>query len=105
MAEVLKRILGPVNIASGNSVLFTGVVSHTYLFRKIKIVNPTAAVITLKLGIGGIADANLIMPTTSIDAGGWGEGDDFIVLTGVETLNANASATGLTITINGLDQI
>lgn len=101
----LARIVGPVNIASGTSTLFTGTVNHRYTIKKIKIVNPTAGAVTVKLGIGGVADANLIMPAVAIDAGGWAEGDGLeLVLEGAETLQANASATGTTITATGLDQ-
>lgn len=104
MADVLSRILGPSNIGSGTNTLFTGTAAHTYTIKHIRIVNNTAAAITLKLGIGGVADANLLLPVTSIDAGGWGEFDGLIVMSGTETLQSNASATGMTITVSGLDQ-
>lgn len=104
MADTLKRLAGPTNIASGTSTLFTGTADHTYTIKMMRIVNPTAAAITVKLGIGGVTDGQLILPATSIDPGGWGESDDFVILSGAETLQANASATGLTFTMFGLDQ-
>ena len=105
MADLLKRILGPVAIASGASTLFTGTALHTYTIKNIKVVNtdPTNAK-TLILGIGGVAAANQILPTVTIDPGGFAEFDGMLVLSGVETLQASASGTGLTITISGLDQ-
>jgi hypothetical protein len=102
--DILKRILGPVAIASGTSTLFTGTAAHTYTIKNIKVVNNSGATVTLKLGIGGVADANLILPTATIDAGGMAEFDGLLVMSGTETLQAVASATGLTITISGLDQ-
>jgi hypothetical protein len=104
MADILKRLLGPVNIANGTSTLFTGIAAHVYTIKNITIVNNTAASITLRLGIGGVADANLILPSVPIGPGEQAQFDGLLVLTAVETIQANASATGLTITISGLDQ-
>lgn len=104
MADVLSRLAGPANVASGTSTVFTGTAAHTYSIKSIRIVNNTAAAITIKLGIGGVADVNLILPPEPIDAGGFAEWDGLLTLSGVETLQANASATGLTITVSGLDQ-
>lgn len=105
MADLLKRILGPVAVASGSSTLFTGTAGHTYSIKHMRIINtdPTNAK-TILLGIGGVAAANQILPTVTIEAGGWAEWDGLITLTGTETLQATASATGLTITLSGLDQ-
>lgn len=105
MADVLSRIVGPAAIASGSSTIFTGTTAHVYSIKSIRVVNTDAAnAKTLLLGIGGVAAANQILPTITIDAGGWAEWDGLITLTGTETLQATASATGLTITISGLDQ-
>lgn len=105
MADILKRLFGPVAIASGASTLFTGTAAHTYTIKNIRVVNtdPVNAR-TLILGIGGVAAANQILPQISIDAGGSAEFDGLLVLSGVETLQASASGTGLTITASGLDQ-
>lgn len=105
MADLLKRLLGPVAIANGASTLFTGTNLHTYTIKNIRVVNtdPVNAR-TLILGIGGVAAANQILPQITIDAGGAAEFDGLLVLANVETLQAQASGTGLTITISGLDQ-
>jgi hypothetical protein len=59
----------------------------------------------LILGIGGVAAANQILPQITIDAGGAAECDSLIrSKLEAETLQANASGTGLTITASGLDQ-
>ena len=104
MADILKRLLGPVNIANGVSTLFTGTVAHVYTIKNITLVNNGAVAISVRLGIGGVADANLILPAVTIGPGESGQFDGLLVMTGVETLQANASATGLTITVSGLDQ-
>lgn len=100
----LIRLAGPQNIPAGTSTVFTGVAAHVYTVKKIKIVNPTAAAVAIKLGIGGVTDDKLITPAFAIDAGGMAEGEEFIPLNGVETLQADASATGCSITVTGLDQ-
>lgn len=108
MADTLKRVFGPANIASGYSAVFTGTAAHVYTIKNIVIVNPTSAAITVKLAIeatsGSQADSELILPTATIDAGGMAEFDGLCILTGTEVLTATASATGLTITAHGLDQ-
>lgn len=105
MADILKRLVGPSNIALGTSVKFTGITAHVYTIKNITIVNPTTTDITVKLGIGGVADANLILPSVVIAAGESGQFDGLLVMSGTETLQANATATGLTITVSGLDQV
>ncbi len=104
MTDILERLAGPANIANGTSTVFTGTGAHTYTIKNIRVVNNTAGSITLKLGIGGVTDALLILPATAIGAGESGEFDGVLVLAGTETLQANATATGLTITVSGMDQ-
>ena len=104
MADTLKRIVGPVAVASGTSTIFTGTAAHVYTIKHMVVANPSGAAVSVKLGVGGVADANLILPSVSIDAGGYSEFDGLLVLSGAETLQAVASAAGLTITASGLDQ-
>src|SRR6478752_1582630 len=104
MADTLSRIVGPVNIANGTSTVFTGTAAHTYTIRDILIVNNTAGPITVSLGIGGVANANLILPATPLGAGEQANFDGYLIMSGAETLQASATATGLTITVMGLDQ-
>jgi hypothetical protein len=99
-----KRLAGPANIASGTSTIFTGTASHDYTVRSIRIVNNTSAPITVKLGIGGVTDALLILPAIVIPAFDLYHEECLFILTGTDTLQANASASGLTITVCGLDQ-
>ena len=108
MGDLLSRINGPENIGNGNTDVFTGTGGHTYTIRNTRIINNTAAAITVKLGIGAtgaVADTELILGPVSIPAsGGLLNHDCFIVMSGTENLKANATATGTTITISGLDQ-
>jgi len=104
-ANVLSRIAGPSALASGTSTVFTGSASHIYTVKKIKIVNTDVSNSkTVQLFINGSATGNAVTPVMTIDAGGWAESDDFMILSGTDTLQATTSATGLTITVFALDQ-
>lgn len=106
MADTLSRIFGPANVANGTSTVFTGTANHVYSFRDgIRIVNDSTAAISIKLGIGGVADADLIMPSITIPDGAGYLVEGLIVLTGAQTLQAATSASGLTISGHGLDQV
>lgn len=103
--DVLSRIVGPANVASGTSTMFTGTTAHRYTIKNIRIVNNTAGAITVKIGIGGVADANLILAAVTLAAGDTFTDDtNMLVLAGTETLQVNATATGTTMTVSGLDQ-
>ena len=104
MTETLERIVGPVNIASGTSSVFTGTSGHVYTVKNIRIVNTTADTVTVALGIGGVADADLILASTDLGPSESCEFDGVLVLAGTDTLQADASESGLTITMSGLDQ-
>ena len=104
MANLLSRIAGPIAIASGTSTVFTGATAHRYTVRGITITNNTVAAINIKLGINGVADINLILPQSSIDAGGFATFDGVLVLVDTDALIAVAGTSGLTITLSGVDQ-
>lgn len=103
-SQTLSRIYGPANIAADGAV-FTGTAGHVYTIRHISLVNTTGAAITIALGVGGVAAANLFLPTATIDAGGLATFDGTMVISGTEAIHADISATGITITIAGLDQV
>lgn len=105
MADLLSRIVGPVAVASGTSTIFTGTNLHTYTVKQIRIVNNTTGGINIKIGIGGVTDALLILHDVTIpgkstftDSGLW-------VVKNTETVQASAGTTGLTISLHGLDQV
>lgn len=105
MTDTLKRIFGPVQIGSGNTVIFTGTGGTVYTIRNLRIVNPSSVLtINLKLGIGGIADSNLILPTVAFGPLESASADELYILTGAETFEANADQAGLVITADGVQQ-
>jgi hypothetical protein len=104
VASALARLAGPANIPSGTSTVFTGTAGHTYAIGRILIVNNTGSSKTIKVGIGGVTDDLLLSPTLSVPQKGVLALKGLVVLAGAETLQVNASATGMTITVFGLDQ-
>lgn len=104
-ANKLSRLAGPANAASGTSTLFTGSASHIYTIKNIRVVNNTAGSITFKIGIGGVTDALLIVAAITLAAGDtYVDDTNMVVMAGAETLQINTTATGLTVTVSGLDQ-
>jgi len=104
-SNLLSRLFGPSALASGTSTMVTVTTGHIYTLRKIKIVNTdTSNAKTFQLFINGSLAANAITPVYTIDAGGMAESDEFVVLTGTDTLQITTSATGLTASVYGLDQ-
>lgn len=104
MADIMARLAGPANVGSGTSTAFTGTSAHTYTIRSIRYVNNTTAPITIKYGIGGVTDAALFCPAIAVAAGAAWHDDGLLIMSGTETFQINASATGGTLTISGLDQ-
>jgi hypothetical protein len=93
------------NLASGTTAnVFTVTTSHIFTLKNIRVVNNTAGAISFKLGINGVADANLITATITLAAGETYNDDCFIVMASTNTFQANTSATGLTLCVSGLDQ-
>jgi hypothetical protein len=103
--EMLKRLAGPVAAAAGASTLITVPANHVYTIKKIKIVNTDPVNNkTFQLFINGAAAGDSITPVYTVDAGGSAESDEFIVLAAADTLRITTSATGLTVSVYGLDQ-
>jgi hypothetical protein len=103
MGEVLSRIYGPANVPSGDNTAFTVTSTHTYAVRSIRIVNNSSGAISIRVGINGSADANLIIPYIAIAAGQTYHDDGLVILASGDTLDTHTSATGLTISLHGLD--
>ena len=104
MADQLVRIFGPVAIPEGDSIVFTGTRGHIYTIKHIVVANNTSGAISIALGINGLDNQHIILPSSSIDAGGWAEYDGLLVLANTDTFQATTSLDGLTITASGLDQ-
>lgn len=106
MADSLKRLAGPTNLASGFNLVYSGSSAQTATLKTIGIVNSTTADMTVSLHVSASSAATaaneVILPTTTIEAGGFAMSTAPHMIQGVEYLNAIASASGMTITVHGL---
>lgn len=101
MADTFKRLYQG-QPGTGATTLYTVPALTATIIKHIRIVNPTATDRTIKLWHGGVVDANVILPTVTVLAGGWGEFDGTIVMAAAETLSGIASAaTALTVSVYG----
>lgn len=103
MADTYKRIYqGQLSTSSG--VVYTVPSGTQAIIKSIRIANTSASSTTVKLWNGGSADSNVILPPTSIDAGGFGEFDGTLTMTAEDTLVAQAGAnSSITMTVYGLE--
>lgn len=102
--NVPRRLYGPANAASGDATILTLDEGHRYMLTSIKWVNNTTGKITVKAGLNGTADDNLILPATPVPAKGRiNERLDDIMDTTDDTMQINASASGTTVTVYGID--
>lgn len=94
---------GQPSTASG--VVYTVPSGAQAIVKTMRIVNTsTTTATTIKLWQGGSADSNVILPATSIDAGGFAEFEGTVTMAASTTLTAQAgAATTITLTIYGLE--
>lgn len=102
--------LAQAQVPSSVGIIYTApnIVGIATVVKAIKIANPTASAVTVKLhhvpNGGSATDANVILPTMSVDANGVAEFDGALILGQNETIRAVASAaTSLTISLYGVE--
>lgn len=103
MAETYKKLYQGQPGTSA-ATIYTAPASTAAIVKSIRIVNTTASAATIKLFQSGTADTNVILPATSIDAGGFAEFDGTLTLAAADTLAAQAgTATAITVTVYGVE--
>lgn len=105
MAESYK-VLDQRQVPATATTVYTAPSSSgaSTIIKNMRIVNTSASATTIKIWQGGTADANVILPAVSIDAGGFAEFDGTITMAASTTLSAQAgAATSITLTIYGLE--
>ena len=103
MAETYKK-LAQGQLANSTGTLYTVPSSTSTLVGHIRLVNSTGASHTAKLYHDGTADAQAILPTLTIEAGGWAEFSGGIVMEASDTMAGVAdAATSITYTIYGME--
>lgn len=105
MAETFSKLAQTeLTAGGGSSVLVTGAAESTIVRHMRAVNNDNANDTTLKMWQTGTTDADVILPTATIDAGGWAEFEGTIILSNGETLHAEAGAgANITITVYGLE--
>jgi hypothetical protein len=104
MADTYKKLYqGTLSTASG--VAYTVPSGTQAIVKSMRIVNYHATTATtIKLWQGGSADSNVILPATTVDAGGFAEFDGTLTMAAADTIVAQAgAATSITLTIYGLE--
>ena len=103
MHPVPVRLVDPTAAASGDNTLYTPSEQHRALLQTVTMLNTAASKVTVKVGINSTANASLVFPSVGIPAGGMVERDTKRYLTDADSLLLNCSATGVTVTVDGID--
>lgn len=103
MADTYKVLYqGQLSTASGT--VYTVPSGAQAIVKSMRIVNTSASNTTVKLWQGGSGDSNVILPATTVDAGGFAEFEGTLTMAASTTLVAQAgAATSITLTIYGLE--
>lgn len=100
--------LAQTQIGTSAATLYTTPAATQTIIKSIRIVNTDSSPRWVKLwnnaGAAGTTDADLILPQTSIPAGGWAELDSTLTMAAADTLSAQAEvASKVTITVHGAE--
>lgn len=103
MAQSYKQ-LAQTQVSSSAATVYTSPSGTQAIIKHIRIVNTDTVPRWIKLWNKGTADANLILPQTSIAAGGWAEFDGTITMAAADTIAAQAEVSSkITLTIHGAE--
>lgn len=104
MAETYKKLDQRV-VPNTATTVYTVPASTQAIVKSMRIVNYHATTATtIKLWQGGSADSNVILPATTVDAGGFAEFEGTLTMAAADTIVAQAgAATSITLTIYGLE--
>lgn len=103
MANAYK-VLAQGQLSNSVGTLYTVPAATSTIVHHIILVNTDVADRTARLYIGGTADANEILPPSTILTGGWAEDDGVHTLETGQTIRGYASvASKVTYTIEGVE--
>lgn len=105
MADTFKKLAqAQVAASPSTTTLYTVPGSTQTVVRHMRLVNTSGTDRTLKLWHDGTNNVNVILPATTIKAGGWAEFDGTLTMEDGDTLIGQASAgTAITVTAYGLE--
>ena len=103
MAEAYKK-LGQGQLPTTTAAIYTVPGSTEAIVKHMRFVNNDTEDLTFSLYHDGDTEAVCILPTATIEAGGWAEWDGTLVMEAADTLQGKASqATEITYTVYGLE--
>ena len=105
MANAYKKLgQGVLTGAATQDTMYTVPASTEAIVKLIVIVNTDSSNCTVEVWHDGHADTNAILPSITIEAGGWLELDGPFTMEAADTLQAEGSAaTSLTYTVYGVE--
>lgn len=105
MADVAKRIVGPVLLTTTTTtVLYTVPAATTTIVRNIHVFSTASANYTFSLCINGAVAANALYFNMYLPAGGAIDWSGFLVLAAGDTLvGSSNTATSSVITVSGIE--
>lgn len=104
MTDTLATLAGPTAVGAGNTTLFTVPASQVWTVKTILIINLNAATRTVRLGVNGTADADLITAPVALAQNEQAVGDFVLSFAAADDLRVNSDGAGVTVTISGLKQ-
>ena len=104
MADLAKRLVGPVLITNAEVTWYTVPTAATAIIRSIHIVNTSGTAATATISIGADAAGTRLLGAHSVAANSEYDLSTFLVMTAAETLRGQAGTTNvLTITVSGIE--
>lgn len=104
MADVLRRVAGPVLLPANATTVYTVPAATTTAVRAIHVANESAAAATFTLSIGVDAAGKRFFYQQSVDPGTSFDWTGNLVLAAGEVLQASgAAAAALTLTLSGVE--
>lgn len=92
-------------IGTSSAIIYTASVDGRAAILDYNICNTTSNPINLTIGIGGVTTATALFYSMAVPANTTVQLSGFQMLNKSETLQAIASAAGLTVTISGLERV
>lgn len=97
--------LAQLQVPNSPTLVYTAPLSTQTIIKSMVCANTTGSDATIKLWVGGSADVNVILPVSTILAGGHGDYDGAITLQAGKTLYAlGGTNNALTLSVFGVEE-
>jgi hypothetical protein len=103
LADTAKRLAGPTALGTTATTVYTVPGSTVTILRGIHVANTTAGALGFTASIGSDAAGTRLWSAQSVPANGSLDWSGFQVMSTADVLQAYGSATGLTLTVSGVE--